>query len=71
MCIRDRINDIPCDIHGVPISGNTVIAKLYRISGSSKEAYTPERWPVSFLKEGVEVLSSHPDVYKRQMLKEL
>lgn len=55
-----RINDIPCDIHGVPISGNTVIAKLYRISGSSKEDYTPERWRVSYLKEGVEVLSSQP-----------
>ena len=55
-----RINDIPCDIHGVPISGNTVIAKLYRISGSSKEDYTPERWRVSYLKEGVEVLSFQP-----------
>ena len=55
-----RINDIPCDIHGTSISGNTVIAKLYRISGSSKEDYTPERWRVSYLKEGVEVLSSQP-----------
>lgn len=55
-----RVSDIPCDIHGVPISGNTVIAKLYRISGSSKEDYTPERWRVSYLKEGVEVLSSQP-----------
>lgn len=55
-----RINDIPCDIHGVPISGNTVIAKLYRISGNTKEDYTPDRWRVSYLKEGVEVLSSQP-----------
>lgn len=55
-----RINDIPCDIHGTSISGNTVIAKLYRISGSSKEDYTPERWRVSYLKEGIEVLSSQP-----------
>lgn len=55
-----RINDIPCDIHGVPISGNTVIAKLYRISGNTKEDYTPEKWRVSYLKEGVEVLSSQP-----------
>ena len=55
-----RINDIPCDIHGVPISGNTVIAKLYRISGSTKEDYAPDRWRVSYLKEGVEVLSSQP-----------
>lgn len=55
-----RINDIPCDIHGVPISGNTVIAKLYRISGNIKEDYTPDRWRVSYLKEGVEVLSSQP-----------
>lgn len=53
-----RINDIPCDIHGVPISGNTVIAKLYRISGNTKEDYTPEKWRISYLKEGVEVLSS-------------
>lgn len=55
-----RINDIPCDIHGVPISGNTVIAKLYRISGNTKEDYTPEKWRISYLKEGVEVLSSQP-----------
>lgn len=55
-----RINDIPCDIHGVPVSGNTVIAKLYRISGSAKEDYTPERWRISYLKEGVEVLSNQP-----------
>lgn len=55
-----RINDIPCDIHGVPISGNTVIAKLYRISGNTKEDYTPDRWRVSYLKEGIEVLSSQP-----------
>ena len=55
-----RINDIPCDIHGVPISGNTVIAKLYRISGNTKEDYTPDRWRVSYLKEGVEVLSFQP-----------
>lgn len=55
-----RINDIPCDIHGVPISGNTVIAKLYRISGNIKEDYTPEKWRISYLKEGVEVLSSQP-----------
>lgn len=53
-----RINDIPCDIHGTSISGNTVIAKLYRISGSAKEDYTPDRWRVSYLKEGVEVLSN-------------
>lgn len=55
-----RINDIPCDIHGVSISGNTVIAKLYRISGNTKEDYTPEKWRISYLKEGVEVLSSQP-----------
>ena len=55
-----RINDIPCDIHGVPISGNTVIAKLYRISGNTKEDYTPDRWRVSYLKEGVEVLFFQP-----------
>lgn len=55
-----RINDIQCDIHGTSISGNTVTAKLYRISGSSKEDYTPDRWRVSYLKEGVEVLSNQP-----------
>lgn len=55
-----RINDIPCDIHGVPISGNTVIAKLYRISGNTKEDYTPKKWRISYLKEGVEVLSNQP-----------
>lgn len=55
-----RINDIPCDIHGAPISGNTVIAKLYRISGNTKEDYTPDRWRVSYLKEGVEVLFFQP-----------
>lgn len=55
-----RINDIQCDIHGTSISGNTVTAKLYRISGSSKEDYTPDRWRVSYLKEGVEVLSIQP-----------
>lgn len=55
-----RINDIPCGIHGVSISGNTVIAKLYRISGNTKEDYTPEKWRISYLKEGVEVLSSQP-----------
>ena len=55
-----RINDIQCDIHGTSISGNTVTAKLYRISGSSKEDYTPDRWRVSYLKEGVEVFSIQP-----------
>lgn len=55
-----RISNISCDIHGVPILGNTVIAKLYRISGSAKEDYTPERWRISYLKEGVEVLFSQP-----------
>ena len=55
-----RINDIQCDIHGTSISGNTVTAKLYRISGSSKEDYTPDRWRVSYLKESVEVLSIQP-----------
>lgn len=55
-----RISNIPCDIHGTSISGNIVIAKLYRISGSSKEDYTPDRWRVSYLKEGVEVLSIQP-----------
>lgn len=55
-----RVSDIPCDIHGTSISGNTVIAKLLRISGSSKEDYTPEKWRVSYLKEGVEVLSIQP-----------
>lgn len=55
-----RISNIPCDIHGTSISGNIVIAKLYRISGSSKEDYTPDRWRVSYLKEGVEVFSIQP-----------
>lgn len=55
-----RISNIPCDIHGTSISGNIVIAKLYRINGSSKEDYTPEKWRVSYLKEGVEVLSNQP-----------
>lgn len=55
-----RISNIPCDIHGTSISGNIVIAKLYRINGSSKEDYTPDRWRVSYLKEGVEVLSNQP-----------
>ena len=55
-----QVQNIPCDIHGTSISGNIVIAKLYRISGSSKEDYTPDRWRVSYLKEGVEVLSIQP-----------
>lgn len=55
-----RINDILCDIHSVPVSGNTITARLYRISGSTKEDYAPDRWHVSYLKEGVEVLSSQP-----------
>lgn len=55
-----RVSDIPCDIHGTSISGNIIIAKLYRINGSSKEDYTPEKWCVSYLKEGVEVLSNQP-----------
>ncbi len=55
-----RINDIPCDIHSVPVSGNAITARLYRISGSTKEDYAPDRWHVSYLKEGVEVLSSQP-----------
>lgn len=53
-----RINDIPCDIHSVPVSGNAITARLYRISGSTKEDYAPDSWHVSYLKEGVEVLSS-------------
>lgn len=55
-----RINDIPCDIHSVPVSGNAITARLYRISGSTKEDYAPDRWRMSYLKEGVEVLSSQP-----------
>ena len=52
-----RIDDIPCDIHSNPVGGNTLTAKLYRISGNTKEEYSEDNWIVTYLKNGSEVIS--------------
>ena len=52
-----RIDDIPCNIHSNPIGGNTLTAKLYRISGNTKEEYSEDNWIVTYLKNGSEVIS--------------
>lgn len=52
-----RIDDIPCDIHSNPVGGNTLTAKLYRISGNTKKEYSEDNWIVTYLKNGSEVIS--------------
>lgn len=52
-----QFQNIPCDIHSNPIGGNTLTAKLYRISGNTKEEYSANKWIVTYLKNGSEVIS--------------
>ena len=52
-----QFQNIPCDIHSNPIGGNTLTAKLYRISGNTKEEYSEDNWIVTYLKNGSEVIS--------------
>lgn len=52
-----QFQNIPCDIHSNPFGGNTLTAKLYRISGNTKEEYSEDNWIVTYLKNGSEVIS--------------
>lgn len=52
-----QFQNIPCDIHSNPVGGNTLTAKLYRISGNTKEKYSEDNWIVTYLKNGSEVIS--------------
>ena len=52
-----QVQNIPCDIHSNPVGGNTLTAKLYRISGNTKKEYSEDNWIVTYLKNGSEVIS--------------
>lgn len=51
------VQNIPCDVHSNPVGGNTITAKLYRISGNTKEEYSVNKWIVTYMKNGSEVIS--------------
>ena len=52
-----QVQNIPCDIHFKPIGGNILTARLYRISGDSKNLFSASKWIVTFLKNGSEIIS--------------
>ena len=52
-----QVQNILCDIHSNPIDSNTLTAKLYRISGNAKEEYSGDKWIVTYMKNGSEVIS--------------
>lgn len=49
------VDNIACDIHSKPIAGNTLVAKLFRIKGSTKELYSAGNWIVNHCLNGTEV----------------
>lgn len=50
-----QVQNIPCDIHSKPITGNNkLIAKLYRITGNTKEEVAANKWTATYYKAGVE-----------------
>lgn len=49
------VDNIACDIHSKPIAGNMLVAKLFRIKGSTKELYSAGNWIVNHLLNGTEV----------------
>ena len=49
------VDNIACDIHSKPIAGNTLVAKLFRIKGSTKELYSAGNWIVNHWLNGTEV----------------
>lgn len=42
-----QVHNIACDIHSKPIAGSTLVAKLFRIKGSTKQLYSAGRWVVN------------------------
>lgn len=50
-----QIQNIPCDIHSNPVGGSTLVAKLFRIKGSTKELYSAGNWIVNHRLNGTEV----------------
>lgn len=52
-----QVQNIPCDIHSNSIGGNILTANLYRISGDSKILFSANKWIVTYLKNGSEVIS--------------
>lgn len=51
------VQNIPCDIHSNSIGGNILTANLYRISGETKILFSANKWIVTYLKNGSEVIS--------------
>ncbi len=51
------VQNIPCDIHSNSIGGNILTANLYRISGDTKILFSANKWIVTYLKNGSEVIS--------------
>lgn len=52
-----QFQNIPCDIHSNSIGGNILTANLYRISGDTKILFSANKWIVTYLKNGSEVIS--------------
>lgn len=52
-----QVQNIPCDIHSNSIGGNILTANLYRISGDTKILFSANKWIVTYLKNGSEVIS--------------
>ena len=51
------VQNIPCDIHSNSIGGNILTANLYRISWDTKILFSANKWIVTYLKNGSEVIS--------------
>lgn len=49
-----QVHNIACDIHSKPIAGSTLVAKLFRIKGSTKQLYSAGRWVVNHWLNGTE-----------------
>lgn len=50
-----QVHNITCDIHSKPIDGNVLVAKLFRITGQTKEPYSAGRWLVNHRLNGTEM----------------
>ena len=50
-----QVQNIPCDIHSNPVGGSALVAKLFRIKGSTKELYSAGNWIVNHRLNGTEV----------------
>lgn len=50
-----QVQNIPCDIHSNPVGGSALVAKLFRIKGSTKDLYSAGNWIVNHRLNGTEV----------------